>query len=188
MARARKACKSRGCTRPIHAKGYCQKCYDMMRKKKTTADAGRSRTCKSPGCNLPHHAQGYCQHCYDKVRKTTRDNKRGEPAHASAGFQSCRTPGCGNEHHAKGYCKKCYSRMRRSGSFDGTGGTRRSVASRVDKGRKRGSEPAHAAPEPEQGTPQASPANRLQLLRQRLTVLEREKARITKSFDEEGDE
>ena len=139
MARGKKGCKTRSCKSSVHARGYCQKCYDKMRKKNASGP-GRARKCKTTGCDHAHHAQGYCQQCYDKVRKTSKEKVRA-PVAADAASLVCKTDGCKNDHHAKGYCKKCYSRLRRNGSFKAGEEPRRTVTSRADKGRKRGTNP-----------------------------------------------
>ena len=106
-------------------------------------------------------------------------------------MEICKIDGCKNEHHARGYCKKCYSKLRRTGGLKETAKSPKSVSSRADKGRKRGKSASHSAPEVEVTKPAKAakpPANRLELIRQRLSVLEIEKAKIAESFDDEGDE
>ena len=113
-------CSHAGCRAPAHAKGFCQKHYDKLRR----ADSERSKRpaakkCSVSGCRDPYHARGYCQKHYDLYRKRSSSPAKPSRAAAKAGDDDlCKVEGCGRPHHAKGFCKSHYSKLRRAGGLE----------------------------------------------------------------------
>lgn len=158
-ARKQKPCKIVGCSRPVHARGLCQRHYDVSRKRSgKRASAGASPVCSVPGCDRPHHARGLCQIHYDELRKRV-TGRVGVGAASVPSGRVCRVPGCTQTHHAKGYCKRHYGQLCRDGAVGMTAG---------ENGRR------------------YTRAERLNVLRHRHERLRREIESIHKAFEAEA--
>jgi len=117
-ARKQGHCKIVGCSRPVHARGLCQKHYDVSRKRSgKRASSGANANCSVSGCKQPHHARGLCQIHYDELRKRVAGRAgAGAGSAAAPSGRICRVPGCTQPHHAKGYCKRHYGQLIRDGA------------------------------------------------------------------------
>lgn len=120
-------CKIVDCGRPVHARGLCQRHYDVSRKRSgKRTQPGKRVVCSVAGCGQPHHARGLCQIHYDELRKRVTGRADGGSAEAAAAASSgrvCRVPGCAQPHHAKGYCKRHYGQLCREGAVGMTADT-----------------------------------------------------------------
>lgn len=181
----RAVCSYPGCKRPAHAKGYCQKHYDKVRRAGARRSEGAGRKCKVSGCGRPYHAKGLCQQHYDLYRK-----RSGAQPSARADGQDpgvCVVPGCNKPHHAKGYCKSHYSQLRRRGGVPETpkpagiceveGCNRPAVA----HGRC-----ARHMGHPTSGSKRRlSKSERLKLIKERHEIISREIAMINKALEDD---
>ena len=104
---AAKKCSAAGCRDPYHARGYCQKHYDLYRKRsissarpskattKASSDEPDDGICKVDGCGRPHHAKGFCKSHYSKLRRSGSLEPGSAPSGA-CGVASCNRPAVAN--------------------------------------------------------------------------------------------
>lgn len=66
-----KTCKVVGCDNTHEAKGYCQKHYSRLRKRKVARAPSKPkpRMCTVDGCNSKHEAKGFCAKHYHLWRR-----------------------------------------------------------------------------------------------------------------------
>lgn len=100
-------CSVPGCSKPHHAKTYCQTHYMRQYERNTTSLTRVRGVCSLEGCESPHKARGYCLRHYQNLRR------HGDPLYErQKSDRRCEVPDCEYRHRALGLCSRHYWKRR----------------------------------------------------------------------------
>lgn len=105
---AKKLCSIEGCEEKHHAKGYCRKHYNGLKRHGDPLFNKAERKCSVKGCNGKHKGRNYCNKHYQIYKRY------GDPLFILP-KKKCIVKGCEKKHSGLGYCTKHYQRFKSYG-------------------------------------------------------------------------
>ncbi len=187
-------CSDPGCGRAVHAHGFCQRHYDIKRKRARSEAGSTARRGAADRATRSSSASPSSSSSARSAGSIARSSGRTEARPSAFGTSSarsratsgstCTVAGCDAPHHARGFCKSHYSRLRRRGEVTGRARGKLCEIAGCPKKVSEGKRCAGHTGQPESAGHMTRP-DRLAEIRRRHKLMRHEIDRVKRTLDKE---